>query len=114
MSRMRSSEEPSAMFEGQSIRVTLKGGDIAELCFDRRNAPVNKLDSPAVEELRAATEAIRKARGVRGVLVTSAKDVFIVGADIYEFPALLRQPEAHIREHIGSQSAVFTAFEDLD
>jgi 3-hydroxyacyl-CoA dehydrogenase/enoyl-CoA hydratase/3-hydroxybutyryl-CoA epimerase/enoyl-CoA isomerase len=48
------------------------------------------------------------------VLVTSAKEAFIVGADIFEFTALFAQPEAEIAAHIAMQNTVFTAFEDLN
>jgi 3-hydroxyacyl-CoA dehydrogenase/enoyl-CoA hydratase/3-hydroxybutyryl-CoA epimerase/enoyl-CoA isomerase len=101
------------MFRGRSIRVELRGASIAELCFDRRNEAINKFDAQTVAELKSATDAIRSAAGVRGVLVTSAKEVFIVGADIFEFTTLFAQPEAEIESYVARQNAVFTAFEDL-
>ena len=70
------------IFAGQSIRVELREEGIIELCYDARGASVNKLDVRTVEELGAATQAIRETDAARGVLVTSAKDAFIVGADI--------------------------------
>ena len=103
------------MFEGQCLRVGLRADGFAELCFDRRGDAINKFDVQTVDELRSATQAIRTAAGsVRGVLVTSAKDAFIVGADIFEFTALFAHPEAEIEAYIARQNAVFTAFEDLD
>lgn len=101
------------MFEGQCLRVELRDDGFAELCFDRRNEAINKFDVRTVDELKAATGAIRAAAGVRGVLVTSAKEAFIVGADIFEFTALFAQPQAYVEAYIAAQNAVFTAFEDL-
>src|SRR6185312_6429880 len=101
------------MFEGQCLRVGLRDDGFAELCFDRRNEAINKFDVRTVDELKAATAAIRAVAGVRGVLVTSAKEAFIVGADIFEFTALFAQPQAHVEAYIAAQNAVFTAFEDL-
>jgi 3-hydroxyacyl-CoA dehydrogenase / enoyl-CoA hydratase / 3-hydroxybutyryl-CoA epimerase / enoyl-CoA isomerase len=101
------------MFQGTSLRVHLNGDNIAELCFDRRDDSVNKLDSRTVDELGAATEAIGNAPAVRGVLVTSAKDFFIVGADIFEFTSLFKSAEPQIEAHIARLNAVFTAFADL-
>jgi 3-hydroxyacyl-CoA dehydrogenase / enoyl-CoA hydratase / 3-hydroxybutyryl-CoA epimerase / enoyl-CoA isomerase len=101
------------MFQGKSIRVELGSTGIAELCFDRQGESVNKLDVPTIHELEAATAAIRGSTAVRGVLVSSAKDVFIVGADIFEFTALFARSEAEIEAHIARQNAVFAAFEDL-
>jgi 3-hydroxyacyl-CoA dehydrogenase/enoyl-CoA hydratase/3-hydroxybutyryl-CoA epimerase/enoyl-CoA isomerase len=101
------------MFRGQSIRVDLDAEGIAELCFDRRNESINKFDNQTIDELRSAVKGLRAAAGLRGVLVTSAKEAFIVGADIFEFTALFAQEEARIEAQITRQNAVFNAFEDL-
>lgn len=101
------------MFEGQSLRVEIDTSGIAELCFDRRNESVNKLDVRTVTELEAATNVIRTAAAVRGVLITSAKDVFIVGADIFEFTRLFARPPDDIEAHITWQNTVFVGLEDL-
>jgi 3-hydroxyacyl-CoA dehydrogenase/enoyl-CoA hydratase/3-hydroxybutyryl-CoA epimerase/enoyl-CoA isomerase len=101
------------MFQGQSVRVDLDRTGIAELCFDRRDEAINKLDARTIAELKTATEAIRAATGVRGVLVTSAKEAFIVGADIFEFTSLFALPEASLAAHIAGLNVVFCAFEDL-
>ncbi len=102
------------MFKGESIRADVAENGIVELCFDARDGSVNKLDRRTIDELKAATEAIRNSPGVRGILVTSAKDAFIVGADIFEFPTLFGQAPERIEAYIAQASAVFTAFEDLD
>lgn len=102
------------MFTGESIRLNLPEPEIAELTFDRQGESINKLDVRTVEELRAATAELRARRDVRGVLVTSAKAVFIVGADIFEFAQLFASPEEQIAAHIAAQSEVFRSFEDLD
>ena len=101
------------IFQGKSIWVDLRDGDIVELCFDAQGESINKFDVRTVEELGAATKAIREMSAVRGVLVTSAKDAFIVGADIFEFTALFARPPAEIEAHIAGQNAAFSAFEDL-
>jgi 3-hydroxyacyl-CoA dehydrogenase / enoyl-CoA hydratase / 3-hydroxybutyryl-CoA epimerase / enoyl-CoA isomerase len=101
--------EESLMFHGQSLRVELHGTGIAELCFDRQNESINKFDARTVAELKSATDAIRGTPGVRGVLVTSAKEVFIVGADIFEFTTMFAQPVDQIEAHIARKNAVFTA-----
>jgi 3-hydroxyacyl-CoA dehydrogenase/enoyl-CoA hydratase/3-hydroxybutyryl-CoA epimerase/enoyl-CoA isomerase len=101
------------MFNGQSIRVDLDAEGMAELCFDRRDESINKFDNQTIDELRTAVEGLRGAAGLRGVLVTSAKEAFIVGADIFEFTALFAQDETRIEAQITRQNAVFSAFEDL-
>ncbi len=101
------------MYRGKSIRVDLLADGIAELCFDREGDAINKFDRRTIEELQAATAALRGAANLRGVLVSSSKNVFIVGADIFEFAGLFSLPEADIVRFIAGQSAVFSNFEDL-
>lgn len=101
------------LYRGQSIRVELLAQNIAELCFDREGEAINKFDRRTVEELKAAAGAIAAASGVRGVLVTSAKNVFIVGADIFEFAELFVRSEAEIASFIAMQNTSFCALEDL-
>jgi 3-hydroxyacyl-CoA dehydrogenase/enoyl-CoA hydratase/3-hydroxybutyryl-CoA epimerase/enoyl-CoA isomerase len=101
------------MYRGKSIRVQMLSEGIAELCFDREGESVNKFDRGTVEELRAASAAIRAAAGVRGVLVTSGKGVFIAGADIFEFAGIFARPEPEVLAHIVAQNGAFTAFDDL-
>jgi 3-hydroxyacyl-CoA dehydrogenase/enoyl-CoA hydratase/3-hydroxybutyryl-CoA epimerase/enoyl-CoA isomerase len=74
------------VYQGKCIRVTpIEPTGFYELCFDREGEAINKFDDRTVNELRQATEALRSTPGLKGVLATSAKDVFIVGADITEF-----------------------------
>ena len=101
------------MLEGESIRLQQLDGGVVELCFDRHGEAINKLDVRTVEQLRAATDELYGLEGLRGVLVTSAKSAFIVGADIFEFPELFTRGEDEIAAHIAAQNAVFGRFEDL-
>jgi len=101
------------MYQGQSIRVTKLPGGIAELCFDRSGDAINKFDARTVGELREAGEALRKDGGIRGLLVTSAKDVFIVGADITEFGKNFTLSEEEIAKWSFEANQAFSAVEDL-
>ncbi|MFM0245604.1 fatty acid oxidation complex subunit alpha FadB [Paraburkholderia sediminicola] len=101
------------MFQGENISVlSLKDG-LVELCFDRRDAAINKLDARTIDEFRQATECIAASPAVRGVLVTSAKDVFIVGADITEFSTLFQMPAKAIAKTVRTNDERVTAFEEL-
>ena len=101
------------MYQGQSIHVTRLPGDIAELCFDRKQDAINKFDARTVSELSEATEAIKKDSKIKGLLVTSAKDVFIVGADITEFGKNFSLTEDEIAKWCFEANKVFSAVEDL-
>ena len=101
------------LFQGKSLQVDLRDGGIVEVCFSAEGQSVNKFDVRTVEELGAATKVIRETGGIRGVLVTSAKEAFIVGADIFEFTTLFARPAAEIEAHIAAQNSAFSGFEDL-
>ncbi len=101
------------MFQGDSIRLNRLDEGFVELCFDARNEPINKLDARTVDEFRQATELLAQAGDVRGVLVTSGKDVFIVGADIKEFGEMFKDSAEQIASGVLVKNQIFVAFEDL-
>jgi len=84
------------VFQGNSITVQRIEDGFIELCFDRRDSSINKLDEHTLKELAEAVELIAAAATVSGVLVTSAKQTFVVGADINEFAAAFRLSEADL------------------
>ncbi len=102
----------STLHAGNSITVT-REDDIALFVFDRKDASVNKFDVATIKELQAATRAVAGA-DVKGVLVSSAKGVFIVGADIMEFSALFGQSEAQVLAWLANCNAGFSGFEDIN
>lgn len=101
------------IWQGKTLRVDRLDDGVAELCFDRQDQGVNVLDRAALAELDAALDALYAAQDVRGLIVTSAKESFIVGADIFEFASTFRLPEAELRAWDTACSAIFTRLEDL-
>ncbi|ULQ46079.1 fatty acid oxidation complex subunit alpha FadB [Flagellatimonas centrodinii] len=101
------------MYEGKSIRVTKHDGGIAELCFDRKDESVNKFDQQTLGELRDVAAALAADSNLKGLVVTSAKSVFIVGADIMEFGANFQRPEDEIAAWGLKANEIFNAIEDL-
>ncbi|GAC1626209.1 MAG: fatty acid oxidation complex subunit alpha FadB [Nevskia sp.] len=101
------------MYQGKSIQVTQLDGGIAELKFDRAGDAINKFDAGTIKELGEATAAIAAGSGIKGLLVTSGKDVFIVGADITEFGKSFQMPEDEIAKWATETNKVFSAIEDL-
>lgn len=101
------------MFTGKSVRLQALDEGFIELVFDREGEAINKFDARTVDELRSATAAIAADPSVRGVLVSSAKEPFIVGADITEFGQAFKLPVAEMVANGERSNAVFNAFEDL-
>jgi len=101
------------MFAADCVRLAPLEGGLVELCFDRQGEAINKLDDKAVAQFGQAVQAIAADPGVRGVLVTSAKDVFIVGADITEFGRKFQCTAQQVAAEVLLSNQVFVAFEDL-
>ena len=100
------------LFSGQAIKVSLLPSGIAQLIFDLEGSSVNKFDRLTMKELGEATAVIVKS-DARGVIFSSAKSTFIVGADITEFTGLFATGSEAIRDWIGRANEVFNAIEDL-
>jgi len=101
------------IYEGKAITVNMIEDGIAELKFDLQGDSVNKFNRVTLEDLKAAVEAIKGNADVKGVLVTSGKDVFIVGADITEFGEAFKKEEDEIAAWCLEANQIFNTYEDL-
>ncbi|GAB3094603.1 fatty acid oxidation complex subunit alpha FadB [Aestuariicella hydrocarbonica] len=102
------------IYSGKAITVTALDNGIAELNFDLQGESVNKFNALTVDELKQAGAALKVADGIQGLIVTSAKDVFIVGADITEFGNNFSADEATIAAAaLETNKTVFNPIEDL-
>jgi 3-hydroxyacyl-CoA dehydrogenase/enoyl-CoA hydratase/3-hydroxybutyryl-CoA epimerase/enoyl-CoA isomerase len=101
-------------YEGRAVKVLPLDDGIVELRFDLENESVNKLSQGVMAELEAAITSLPKAHALRGVLLTSGKDVFIVGADVTEFVSLFHRSEEEIQGFLLAGDRTFSALEDLD
>ena len=73
------------LHSGPAFSVTALGDGIVEVKFDLAGESVNKINALALEDFDAATNAIARDPGIKGIVLTSGKEVFVVGADITEF-----------------------------
>jgi len=101
------------VFKGQSLSLSLREPGIAELKFDLKGESVNKFNQATLSELDRAVAELEGDRSIRGLLVTSGKSVFIVGADINEFLPAFKLAEAELAEWIGRGQKIFSRLEDL-
>ncbi|MAK43942.1 MULTISPECIES: fatty acid oxidation complex subunit alpha FadB [Spongiibacter] len=101
------------IYQGKALSASFLEDGIAELCFDLQGDSVNKFNRITLEELGEATKALAAESGLKGVVVTSGKAVFIVGADITEFTELFKLPDDELRQWCSRANDVFNAFEDL-
>lgn len=101
------------MFNGNAISVTMLDGGIAEMIFDLQGESVNKFDTQTVLELEEALNVLEKAADIKGLLLTSGKPVFIVGADITEFVPLFGEGGGAVGSHLAKNNINFNRLEDL-
>lgn len=101
------------MFQGKALKVSRLPDGIAELTFDLQGESVNKFNLLAVSELQQVLDLLEQATDIKGLLVTSAKDVFIVGADIMEFGAVFASGPENITGHLATNNRNFCRLEDL-
>ncbi len=101
------------IYSGSAIRVERVDGDIAHMIFDLQGDSVNKFSLSVSAELEGALDAIDKQSGLQGLLISSAKDVFIVGADVTEFGELFDAGADRIASLIQHNNRNFNRIEDL-
>lgn len=101
------------MYESETLTLTLGNSGFAELCF---NAPgsVNKLDLNTLDHLEQALVTLKEnEESILGLTLSSAKENFIVGADITQFLGLFALPEAELSHWLEKTNNLFCLLEDL-
>ncbi len=101
------------IYQGNAITVARNGDDVAMLTFDLKGESINKLSSAVVAELDDAVQAIRAESGLKGLVIGSAKDAFIVGADITEFQGMFGKGGEFLESMLMKVHDIFNAIEDL-
>ena len=97
---------------GKAISVDIKN-NIATLIFDLQGASVNIFNQLTIGELKTVGAQLAEAKDIKGLIVRSNKDSFIVGADITEFEGMFQLTEEEMLAELNSINAAFSMFEDL-
>jgi 3-hydroxyacyl-CoA dehydrogenase/enoyl-CoA hydratase/3-hydroxybutyryl-CoA epimerase/enoyl-CoA isomerase len=101
------------IYQGKALKVQALSDGNAELTFDLQGESVNKLSTAAILELGEAVEAIQSQKDIKGLVLSSAKEAFIVGADITEFHGVFGETEDYLVEMNQKVHALFNSIEDL-
>lgn len=99
---------------GPAITVQMLDDAIAEFKFDLKNESVNKFNRVTLDDLAAAIQAVQANTQIKGLLVTSGKNFFIVGADITEFNDVFAHGRDYIKDWVMDIHHTFNSFEDLN
>ncbi|AZZ96572.1 fatty acid oxidation complex subunit alpha FadB [Pseudoalteromonas sp. R3] len=100
------------LMKRESFVVDFCKGKIAEFKFCMPGS-VNKLSQQTLQDCHAALKELAQRDDIDGLIFSSDKDHFIVGADIFEFLPTFDRPEAELVEWIKAATDVFDALEDL-
>lgn len=100
------------MFEGKSIVLKKIKDSIYELCFSA-DGGVNKLDMETLKELGDVVKLLENSKEVNGLILTSDKAAFIVGADITEFTSLFDGTKEDLIKGVSEVHNIFNRIEDL-
>ena len=100
------------IFSGTAFKLS-RDNDILELCFDAEDGKVNVFNRAALSEFGDVLSAVEKETDVAGLMLTSAKSVFVVGADITEFLGYFASPDEVLGAMLNEVNTLFNRFEDL-
>ena len=94
------------VFSGEWIECRKDQNGIMHVVFASKNASVNKFNRATLSELKEVVSHIKADTSRKGVLFSSAKSVFIVGADKYSAYQYSVAVLYHLRENLASASVV--------
>ncbi len=100
------------LYQGETLHLHWLEDGIAELVFDAPGS-VNKLDTQTVASLGEAITVLEQQSALKGLLISSSKPAFIVGADITEFLSLFTAPTEKLHHWLGFANGIFSRMEDL-
>lgn len=101
------------MYSGNTLSLSKLENNFFELNFNNCNAPVNKFDQETLEELGVALETLASITEVRGLMLTSSKSVFVVGADITEFKSMFAASKEQFTDAVTNVHRMMCKIEDF-
>ncbi|MBR9885727.1 MAG: fatty acid oxidation complex subunit alpha FadB [Oceanospirillales bacterium] len=103
------------MYGGDYLRLDHVEGESGLISLDicKKESSVNSVDTGFLQELEAVCDLLESDSAARGLLITSAKSAFVVGADIFQFPALFNGPGEVFESWVARAHELFNRLENL-
>ncbi len=98
------------MYQGKSLTCS-RDEDLANIHFNNQQGSVNKFDAATLDELRLAVDCVQKEKNLKGLILSTGKEAFMMGADITEFLSFFRSPEIEV--WLEKTHRLFNDIEDL-
>ncbi|MDH4468309.1 MAG: fatty acid oxidation complex subunit alpha FadB [Bacteriovoracaceae bacterium] len=100
-------------FQGKNLKTEFDG-TFLNLIFGREGSAPNVLGADTLAELEVFLSKLSEhASKVKGLLISSQKDHFILGADITEFPHHFKREKNEMMKWLGHVNKLFNQFEDM-
>ncbi|BFM51401.1 fatty acid oxidation complex subunit alpha FadB [Marinomonas sp. THO17] len=101
------------IFEGQAVKVAVDDAGVATVTLDLAGESVNKFNSLTLSELSKAVDTLKQTDDLKGVVFASAKDVFVVGADITEFMTWFKLSDEELTDKLRDAHNIFNDISNL-
>ncbi|AEF55230.1 fatty acid oxidation complex subunit alpha FadB [Marinomonas posidonica] len=101
------------IFEGQAVKVAVDDAGVATVTLDLAGESVNKFNSLTLSELATAVDTVKQIDDLKGVVFASAKDVFVVGADITEFTSWFKLNDDDLTDKLRDVHNIFNDISNL-
>ncbi|NDD90959.1 fatty acid oxidation complex subunit alpha FadB [bacterium] len=100
------------LFDGKGLKLKDLGEGVREIEFDLVGESANRFSSLMLNDLQTAWSMVEKDSSTRGVLLSTAKDGFFVGADVTEFLDHFKKPDAELEKWLWSTQELFSRIDD--
>ena len=101
------------IFEGKAVKVSQLETGVVLVTLDLQGESVNKFNQLTLKELAEAITVVKTVSNVTGVVFNSAKDVFVVGADITEFTTWFTLDDSVLEGKLREVHDIFNEIADL-
>tara|TARA_B100001093_G_scaffold314231_1_gene299835 strand:+ start:642 stop:2822 length:2181 start_codon:yes stop_codon:yes gene_type:complete len=101
------------IFKGSSLELTMVNENFLELIFDSKKRPINIFDQITIDELIHVLSIAESQSNINGLMFSSAKSIFIAGADIDELGQIFKSNNSRLKIFFDKVNMAFSKIESL-
>ena len=101
------------IFKGSSLELTMINENFLELIFDSKKRPTNMFDQITIDELMHVLSIAESQSNINGLIFSSAKSIFIAGADIDELGQMFKSDNSRLKIFFDKANMAFSKIESL-
>ena len=101
------------IFHGSFLKLRTINKNILELAFDSEKQPINIFNEVTIDELSIVLSIVENQSNINGLIFTSTKRDFVVGADIHELRQIFEKSDSYLKAFFYKVNNVFNRIESL-